>query len=163
MKTTPAIRLASPADVPAALAVLREAAAWLVDTGRPLWEADELAVGPLEVAAGAGELFVADADGTMVSMMLVQRRDSLFWPDDPPGEASYVHRLAVARSAAGTGLATAMLHHALAVARERGNRFLRLDCVPRPKLVSLYERHGFARVDEGTFGCFRAVRFEKRL
>ena len=79
--------------------------------------------------------------------MYLHNADTLFWPQDPPGEAFYVHRLAVARNFAGRGFANAMLRWAEAETLNQGRRFLRLDCEPRPKLLALYQKAGFTRVD----------------
>ncbi len=160
------VRPATPADVAGAMSVLEEAAAWLVQRGTPLWLADEIQPALLDAATQTGELFVAapEPNGNQIDgMMLVQRRDELFWPEDSPGAASYVHRLAIRRSCAGRGLAAQMLEAASVVARLRGNQFVKLDCEPRTKLIRLYEDAGFGRVDAGTFGRFEAVRFCKRL
>ena len=161
--THPAIRLATADDAAAAVAVLHEAARWLIDTDRRLWEPHELELQPILDRAHAGELYVADDGGAVVALMLVQTRDELFWPNDPPGEASYLHRLAVARSHAGTGLAGRMIEHAAFVAERRGNAFLRLDCETRPALLSLYARHGFDEVDRGIFHTFHLARLQRRL
>ena len=43
---------------------------------------------------------------------------------------------------------------------ERGLRYLRLDCVPRPKLCALYERNGFKKYSEIQAGPYYVVRYE---
>jgi GNAT superfamily N-acetyltransferase len=43
-----------------------------------------------------------------VGTMLVATTDEDFWPEDAPGVALYVHKLAVARRAAGRGVSQAL-------------------------------------------------------
>ena len=157
----PPIRPAAAADVAGCQRLLVATAAWLAAKGRPLWEPAELEPAVLSEAQAAGELFVCGNGGDPLAVMIVAHADPLFWPDDPPGEAAYLHRLTVARHAAGRGLATRMIDHAGAVAFGRGCRWLKLDCDPRPELVGLYARHGSERVDEVTVGGIRAVRWRR--
>jgi len=90
--------------------------------------------------------------------------DRIFWPEAAPFEAGYVHRLAVRRRAAGSGVARALLAWAESSARERGCRALCLDCsANHPGLARYYAAAGFARHSEGVLGSYRFVRFEKRL
>ena len=74
--------------------------------------------------------------------MYLHDEDRLFWPHVSPGEAFYIHRLAVAREFAGRGYAHAMLDWAVSEARSKGRPFLRLDCEPRAKLLALYRERG---------------------
>ena len=161
----PPIRPAAAADVAGCQRLLVATAAWLAAKGRPLWEPAELEPAVLSEAQAAGELFVCEAggDGDPLAVMIVAHADPLFWPDDPPGEAAYLHRLTVARHAAGRGLATRMIDHAGDVAVSRGCCWLKLDCDPRPELTGLYERHGFEKVDQIVAGGFDAVRYRRTV
>jgi GNAT superfamily N-acetyltransferase len=97
--------------------------------------------------------------------MYLHDEDRLFWPQVAPGEAFYIHRLAVARKFAGRGYAHAMLDWAVREARSSGRPFLRLDCEPRAKLLALYANAGYVRVDSAPIqvGEHFVVRHEKRL
>ncbi len=152
-----------PAELEAASSILVEVAGWLAARGMPLWEPAHLTTERLESSLGHGELFLAyGGDGAAVGTFLLQEADELFWPGDPPGEALYLHKLAVRRAAAGTGVAAAMLRWACEEAARRGRLFLRLDCdADRPALCSSYESAGFRAVDERQIGAFRARRFER--
>jgi GNAT superfamily N-acetyltransferase len=81
--------------------------------------------------------------------MFLHFSDPDFWPEDPPGEALYVHRLAVTRRFAKKGYSQAMLRWAEDEARRLGRPYVRLDCEQRPKLIALYRDAGYLRVDEG--------------
>lgn len=153
----------TPADLEGASAILLEAAGWLVERGVPLWEPALLTPERLTPAFRRGEVFLArDGHGVLAGTFLLQEADELFWPEDPPGDALYLHKLAVRRSAAGTGFAAAMLQWACGEAARRGRRFLRLDCdANRLALCSFYEGAGFRAVDERQIGAFYARRFER--
>jgi len=98
-----------------------------------------------------------------VGTMLVATTDEDFWPEDAPGVALYVHKLAVARRAAGRGVAQALLRQAEIETAAAAIPHLKLDCrADRPKLQALYESAGFQRVDERVvFGWLHVVRYEK--
>ena len=129
--------------------LIREAADWLAAKGEPLWGPEEISYDDLVAVARKGELVLGRVDGETAACLYLHDEDTLFWPEANPGEAFYVHRLAVARKFAGRGLAHAMLEWAEEEARAMGRAFLRLDCVPRPKLVALYQSAGFVPVDPG--------------
>jgi GNAT superfamily N-acetyltransferase len=151
--------------VPEADALIHEAADWLIAKGEPLWGPDETSLDELVRVARAGELVMGRIAHEPVSCMYLHNEDRLFWPHDKPGEAFYVHRLAVARKQAGRGFAHAMLRWAEDEVRAKRRRFLRLDCEPRAKLLALYASAGFARVDALPIqvGEHFVVRHEKRI
>jgi GNAT superfamily N-acetyltransferase len=153
------------ADVAQTDALIHEAADWLTAKGETLWGEAELRRSDLERVAAMGELVTGRIAGRLAACMFLHDCDPLFWPDDPPGEAFYVHRLAVARAFAGRGLSQAMLCWAEAETRTAGRTALRLDCEPRPKLLALYRGAGFMPVDCDpieVLGHF-VVRHQKRV
>jgi GNAT superfamily N-acetyltransferase len=143
------IRRAGLADVDAADRIIREVAEWLIDKGEPLWGPQETSRAILDEVARAGELGIGFLGSEAAACMFLHNEDREFWPEDPPREALYVHRLAVARKFAGRGLSRAMLDWAEEEARAAGRPFVRLDCEPRPKLVALYRAVGYVPVDPG--------------
>ena len=153
------------ADVPETDALIHEAARWLVDKGEPLWGPNELAYDELLRVARAGELVTGRVSGQLAACMYLHNEDELFWPGKAPGEAFYIHRLAVARAFAGRGFSQAMLAWAAREARRRDRPYLRLDCEPRPKLLALYADAGFVRIDAEPITVIghRVVRHEKRI
>ena len=159
------IARASIADVAEADALIRAAAAWLDAAGMTLWGPEEISYDDLLTVARAGELIIARKDGEAIACLYLHDEDRVFWPQCPPGEAFYVHRLAVARKFAGQGFARAMLAWAEDEARGKGRKFLRLDCVPRAKLIALYRGAGFVPVDPGPIQVGRhiVIRQEKRV
>jgi hypothetical protein len=91
--------------VPETDALIREAANWLIAKGEPLWGPNETAFDELTRVAREGELVIGRIDSVLAACMYLHNEDRLFWPDAAPGEAFYVHRLAVARRFAGRGFA----------------------------------------------------------
>ena len=130
-------------DMPGALTIMRESAQWLRDSGRPMWSPDELTP---EAMASPPEsyLVLRDGAGEGAAALCLTDADPLYWPENPPGQCGYVHKLAVRRAFAGRGLARALLLDAAGLARSRGLSALCLDCDPsRAALVRLYESTGF--------------------
>jgi GNAT superfamily N-acetyltransferase len=130
-----------------------------------MWVESETTLAEAEQRARDGELVVLPAEDRLAGCMFLQKCDPDYWPDDPPGEALYIHRLVVARDFAGRGLAHRMLAWAEERTREAGRPYVRLDCELRPKLIALYRTAGFVPVDPGpvtVFG-FSVLRQQKRV
>ena len=153
------------AAVAEADALIREAADWLIRRGEPLWGPNETSYEELERVAKEGELVIGRIEREAVACMYLHKEDALFWPHVRPGEAFYIHRLAVKRKYAGRGFAHAMLAWAAEEARAQGRPFLRLDCEPRPKLMALYKSAEFSAVDQHPVEItgHYVVRHEKRV
>ena len=116
--------------------------------------------------ARLGELIVGRVAGELASCMYLHDEDRLFWPHVSPGEAFYIHRLAVARTFAGRGYAHAMLEWAANEARTQG------PAVPQARLRASREAAGALsraratrRVDSAPIqvGEHFVVRHEKRV
>lgn len=158
------IRQADLGDAAAVSGVLVGAAEWLRERGTPMWKADELSPDRIAAEVADGLFFVAECGGEIAGVVKFQLEDELFWPDEPRGEAAYVHRLAVKRLFAGHGISTALLAWAAERARSQGRRLLRLDCeAARPKLRAFYERFGFVHHSDCQIGPYFVARYELRL
>jgi len=131
------------------LALLLEAAAWTAARGRPIWPSDAFSLPAQIRLARAGELIGGFADLRMTATMQLQDRDPVHWPHDAPGEALYVHKLAVRRANAGQGWTERLLDWASAEARRAGAAYLRLDTDPATPLPDLYRRAGFVAAPSG--------------
>jgi GNAT superfamily N-acetyltransferase/catechol 2,3-dioxygenase-like lactoylglutathione lyase family enzyme len=144
--------------------VLTGAAEWLRERGTPMWKADEL--NPERVAGdvAAGLFFVAEVGGEIAGTVKFQLEDLLFWPDQPTGEAAYVHRLAIRREFAGGQVSAALMNWAAKRARSLGRRYVRLDCeASRQRLRAVYERLGFRHHSDRQVGPYFVSRYELPL
>jgi len=135
------------ADVDAALAVLVEVAQWTERFGEPVWEAASFTRAEHEALAAAGELVGGFEGERLVACMRLQAADPLWWPEDPPGDALYLHKVVVRREAAGRGWLGRLLAWAADEGRRRGVRALRLDTLADTPLPGIYARHGFRPTD----------------
>ena len=151
--------------VPETDLLIREAAGWLIAKGEPLWGPNETSYEELVRVARDGELVIGRVEGALATCMYLHGEDRLFWPEGVPGEAFYIHRLAVARRFAGRGFAQAMLEWAEDEVRLTGRLYLRLDCEPRAKLLALYRSAGFTQIDPKPIqvGPHFVVRHEKHV
>jgi GNAT superfamily N-acetyltransferase len=158
------IRQATPEDIEVLSEILKEAASWLEQAGMPLWQEAELEPPSLAADVRAGLFFLAEHSGNPAGTVKFQLDDPLFWPDARPQEAAYIHRLAVRRAYAGTGLSTALLRWAVERAQALGFRYLRLDCVAaRPRLRAVYERFGFEHHSDRQVGPYFVSRYQYDL
>ncbi|MDB6020226.1 MAG: Ribosomal protein acetylase RimI and related acetyltransferase [Pedosphaera sp.] len=157
----PCIRPATPPDIDTIADILGEAARWLEQSGMPMWRDNELTVERVTADVTAGLFYLAECSGEPAGTLKFQIEDPLFWPDLPPGEAAYIHRLAVRRRFAGTGVSTALMQWAVDRARSLGRRYARLDTeASRPRLRAVYERFGFRHHSDRQVGPYFVSRYE---
>lgn len=155
------IRQAGLEDLAGVSSVLQEAAQWLEQRGIALWLDSELAPDRIRKEVEAGLFHVAEADGTIGGVIMFMLEDQEYWPDAVPGEAAYVHRLAVRRRFAGGQLSSLLLDWALKQTRLLGKKYLRMDTeIQRLKLREMYERYGFQHHSERNMGRFSVIRYQ---
>ena len=140
------VRRAGVAESGAALRILLEAAGWGAARGTHIWTDAELRAIDYAAAAAAGELALGYEGSDAAATMLLQSGDPIYWPEDPPGRALYIHKVAVRRAYAGRDWLSRLIAFAVDEARVRKISLLRMDTILRPQLQSMYERHGFAVV-----------------
>lgn len=158
------IRQAQKSDTETVSSILQEARNWLVSKGIPLWKADELSPENIRPDISLGLFWLAEVEGSPVGCVRFQIEDNLFWPDIPPNESTFIHRLAVRREAAGGTVSRALIEWAKARTVQLGKRFLRLDCDAKTiKLCQFYEKAGFRKHSEWQAGPFLVARFESDL
>jgi GNAT superfamily N-acetyltransferase len=156
---TPIIRQARRSDVPIVVNILREAATWLRQSGKPMWRDEDIT--EESTIGDIGLYFLAEVAGEPAGTVRFQIEDRLFWPDIPEGESAFIHRLAVRRRFAGTGLSTALLSWAVDRTRSLGKKYLRLDCdLVRPSLRAVYENFGFIHHSDRVAGPYLLARYE---
>jgi GNAT superfamily N-acetyltransferase len=122
----------TPTDAAECLRLRDDAARWLLARGLDQWRPGEVDLAEVERSALRGELLVVREGGRVVATATVTTSDPDVWcggpgVDDVP--ARYVHRLVVARDAAGRGLGRAVLRAVEAGAAAAGCAAVRLDCV----------------------------------
>ena len=159
------IRLLRLNDAKAAVSILEEAVEWTARLGFPIWQDESFEIAEHQTIAIAEQLVGGFEDDRLVACMRLQAHDGLFWPDDRPGDALYVHKLAVRRSDAGQGWTRRMLAFAVAKAALLSIPYVRLDTYPLPQMIRLYENEGFVLVDPYArdFAGRMMVRLERRI
>ncbi|MCL2513096.1 MAG: GNAT family N-acetyltransferase [Oscillospiraceae bacterium] len=131
-----------------AVDIMREAAEWLIDTGRPMWGLDEITAENLK--NGEDEFHVMWENGInavekSIAAMIICFEDKFIWPDIEAGTSGFIHKLAVRRDFAGKGYASKMVEYAKEYCAGIGIKSLRLDCDPhREGLMNFYYSCGFA-------------------
>jgi GNAT superfamily N-acetyltransferase len=167
------LRPARPCDQPAVEQLWADAAAWLASIGSDQWQYPPRSA---RIAASivAGTCWLVDGESDPVATItLDDYADPDFWrAEDGPDSAMYVHRLIVARAAAGAGIGSALLDWASGRAEAAGRRWLRADCwrtnaelrvwyegqafgllrvvdVPHRRSGALYQRRAGVRLREG--------------
>jgi GNAT superfamily N-acetyltransferase len=132
--------VAAPDQLDDVLRVLDEAAAWLRSRGIAQWPA-RFEPSRARASIERGETWLVEVNGLVSATVTLDWSDPLW--DEVPGNAAYLHRMAVRRRSAGLG--RDILAWAAGVAREHGRDALRLDCVAsNERLRAYYEAAGFA-------------------
>lgn len=148
-------------DLTTASGILTATAARLAERGEGLWPVSSLTPERLARHYPPESWRVAWHGGQAVGAFALLDADPLFWPEDQPGDALYLHKLGVHPDAQGRGLAHRLLAEAAQETREAVRSFLRLDtAASRPKLRALYGAAGFRAVDERQVKGFHVVRYE---
>ena len=142
------VRRVHGAEALEAIDILHEASVWTATFGAPVWPLGGFTAEELARLAAAGEQIGGFEDARMVACMRLQRSDPVYWPGDPPGEALYLHKLAVRRCASGKGWTARMVAWAVAECHGNGARALRLGTIANGKLPRHYEALGFRFIDE---------------
>lgn len=137
------VRRAEPSDLEAAVMVITEVSAWLAAKDIS-WLIDF--PGPFPERIAMGEVFLAyleDWDTLAATFSLGREPDVELW-DGYPGQACYVHRLAVVRKFARRGIGATLLDLAGHLTAAEDLPLLRLDCHKNNLLLqNYYRRQGF--------------------
>lgn len=151
-------------DVRAASEVLQASAAHFAGRGLPLWLPEHLTPQALAQSYPDGSWRVLRQGTQPNACYCLLPTDPEFWPDDPEGQALYLHKLAVHPAAQGHGLARELLRLAVQETAAAGRPWLKLDTAAnRPKLRALYTGFGFTEVGERQMDRFVVVLMQLRV
>ncbi|MFE0458991.1 GNAT family N-acetyltransferase [Kitasatospora sp. NPDC058965] len=149
------IRTGGPADVPAMLALLDAAVAWLAARGRTEqwgsvpWSERPAVVERVERYARDHLVRIAEDDrGRPVGSCVLTSGAPDYAPKTDEPEL-YVQQLVTSRAHRNSGIGAALIADARAEAARRGVRLLRVDCYAGPdrKLVAQYGALGFTETE----------------
>lgn len=158
------VRRATLEDLPTVTDILSEAASWLEQQHMTLWEKNEVNPQAIRQDVESGLFHIAFHKGTSAGVVKFQTEDALFWPDIPPNDSAFIHRLAVRRSFAGRSISTALMKWAVDQSQALGKRYLRLDCaIDRSRLRLVYEKFGFRHHSDKQVGPYLVARYEYKL
>ncbi len=138
-------------EMGSAIQILLDATTWLEGTGEMRWNKNQFTRENLTPLVQTGELHLVFRGNIAVGTMYLQLEDQIFWSDVPAAESLFIHKLAVAQEARGTGVALAMIEFAKLEVLRRKRKYLRLDCRDQPKIRAIYENAGFKLRDIGEF------------
>ena len=130
-------------DLDTVLSILEEAARWIVSRSLEGWQPGSFSRQRLAARIERGEMYLAALDGETFGTFALQWSDEEVW-GGVPGDAGYVHGLAIRRDFAGKRLGRELLRWDEDQAALSGKRYLRLDCPAGNRgLNEYYERAGF--------------------
>lgn len=146
-------------DVDKTISIMKEVAAWGRSAGFKVWKDEWLTKQELLTNDNTEEEFcIGKVSGINACCMILQWKDSEFWPNSELNEAGYIHKLCVRRAYAGTGLSRKMVEYAKEECSKRGIKYLRLDTGwTETKMRELYINLGFKIVKKIEFDNGGAV------
>lgn len=156
-----AIQFGARAD---ALSVIRQAATHLIERQATLWELDSLTAEQVFHNCQDNNVVAGYIAGKPVAAMVLTYHDPKFWPDIPPNQAGFIHKLSVVPEYQGKGLAAQMVDFAKDEVTSKGFFWLRLDChSDRTRLRRFYERLGFNGIREGIVDTHHTIFYQMKL
>jgi GNAT superfamily N-acetyltransferase len=151
-------------DVDHAIIIMREAAEWLISSGKLLWKIEDLTKEKILNGITEENVYVGWKNNLPIAAMILQWHDPFFWKNVKPFESGFIHKLSVKREYAGKGYSKEMVKFAESECKKRGIFLLRLDCAgDRPKLCNFYESLGFVQINRKMMGIFDMAFYEKKL
>ncbi len=152
------------ADLDTVLAVLDEAADWLITKGiLGQWRPGSFSREAFADQIACGEVWVAKLGEETVGTITLQWSDELFWPG-APSDAGYVHKLALRPAYLRRGFGLQMVEWASQTAKLAGKKFLRLDCMAEDKKIrDYYEKAGFIHMSDVEALGWKASLYQKNL
>lgn len=151
------IRRAQKDDLQAVWGIIRECSDWLVREYHLRHWADHYTEDMMGKMIAHKEVYLAEANGIPVSTMTFDSRPPKYYQEEgydkmfeqPEEPAGYVMAVGVLPEYQGQGVAVQMIKLAEEESRNRGLKWLRLDCRNEvPGLVSFYEKRGFTKVGD---------------
>ena len=128
--------------------LLAEAVEWLAERRTDQWPSPYPERIAVRASIDRGDTHVACVAGDHVATLSIYGEDPVFWGARPPG-AGYLHRLVVARRAAGQGLGERLIDWAGAHVAAQGRRYLRVDCgAENASIRAYYERLNFQHLGD---------------
>ncbi|WP_163272900.1 GNAT family N-acetyltransferase [Chelativorans alearense] len=126
--------------------LLKDAADWLHSRKINQWQFLREGGEDEEIRAGvlSGKTYLArqgrEIVGTFTLYSLQSEWDAYIW-GERSDDAVYLHRLAVVRDGRGQGIGGKLISWVQDECRNRGNAFLRLDCIARNERLNRYYLH----------------------
>ncbi len=143
--------------------IMREAASWLIDTGKAMWRLDDVTEAKILDGISPDNIYVGWINEDSAAAMVLLWRDPVFWPQ-VSDDSGFLHRLSIRRRFAGTGIAREMVEWAKQEAGRRGKTYLSLECeASRLRLCAFYEEMGFQRVDRRRVGPLDLAFYQVKL
>ena len=116
----------------------------LHDKGIEQWSEEEITWPQLSKIYDVSHFYIVYKNEEACGAFVMADYDPLYWRDDKPKDALYIHKVMVLESVSGTGVSDAILAYFKEEAKRRGYPVAKLDVREyKTKLRSFYERNGF--------------------
>lgn len=139
------IRQACMADIPTIEGIFLDVIQWMKrESLENQWNEANTRWEELAKNYKISDFYLCLVEGKPAGCVAVTELDHEYWPELNPGEAWFLHKLAVKRAYAGQYVSSVLITYVCNVAKKNRIPTVRLDCnSERMKLIRLYEREGF--------------------
>ena len=130
--------------------IMREAAKWLEDIGRPTWFQEMLTRENLTQPAGEFIVMYDDGGNSVATLICSPLRNSdlEFWPNLPESNNGFIHKMAIRRAFAAQGLAKKLMQFTIEEYKKMNFSAIYLDCrADYPYPSAFYKDIGFKLIE----------------
>lgn len=114
-------------------------ARWIQSKGINQWNPDSLNINQVQECFNNGfEIYLARWNEEVVGTLYICWSDPILWEELDNDESGYIHRFAVSRDHAGNGIGKQFIRWAEDYIRDRGKKFIRLDCMAENARLNQY-------------------------
>lgn len=149
------IRLAKEADIDSIMIIVKQTIEDMQIYGNEQWDYQYPTTVNFAKDIANGTLYVVEEEKQVVGFMCIddyepEEYDNLNWHRND--NCMVIHRMAIHMEVRKKGIATQLVNHGMAVAKEKGARLIKTDTNSRnPKMKAFFEKYGFNFVGEIAF------------
>lgn len=165
LKMKHTFRLAEPSDIDAVFQLYKKRIQWMDEKGIRQWNVtgylDAYPIDYYRTQQSLGKLYVLEENSTIIGAVVLLQEDDR-WREESNVPAFYIHNLVADTEARGGG--KEILLEVERIARQRGKRFIRLDCArDNGFLNTYYSSLGYVLAGTCQEGTYIGNRREKAL
>ncbi|MGI2297964.1 GNAT family N-acetyltransferase [Paenibacillus sp. GXUN7292] len=128
-------------DAPIILSLWKGSAEWLQSNNIKQWNPEAFSLEQvLKFVNDGSDVYLATIDNEIAGTYLITWQDPFIWKELDNSDAGYIHKFAVNRKFKGKGIGSKLLRSAEEQIRDKGKKYIRLDCMADNNRLNQYYR-----------------------